>query len=198
MSNFFSHFLGEFNLKETETGIQIQICQPHLISLSQKKADQELRSMSSISAKKTSIKIFPLKFGRTTIGSSPTNDIVLNSFGIRPEHCFIEKKSINPNNKQKDEFNIKSSDSSFAPKSNLENNINEPSRTSGKTKKTSISISSLFKENTKCNRDCQSENLVTLYPIDKLCAIDGVLIENPYNLNSGLFLFIFSYFSFSK
>jgi hypothetical protein len=176
-------------LKETETGIQIQLCQPHLISLSQKKADLELRSVSSISTKKTSIKIFPLKFGRTTIGSSPSNDIVLNSVGIQLEHCFIEKKSINLNdNKQKDEFNIQSSDSSFSPKSNLQN---EQSRTSGRAKKTSISISALFKENAKRNQDCQPANLVTLYPIDKLCAIDGVLIENPYNLNSGLFLFFF-------
>jgi len=176
-------------LKETETGIQIQLCQPHLISLSQKKADLELRSVSSISTKKTSIKIFPLKFGRTTIGSSPSNDIVLNSVGIQLEHCFIEKKSINLNdNKQKDEFNIQSSDSSFSPKSNLQN---EQSRTSGRAKKTSISISALFKENAKRNQDCQPANLVTLYPIDKLCAIDGVLIENSYNLNSGLFLFFF-------
>ncbi len=186
-------------MKETETGIQIQLCQPHLISLSQKKDDLELRSVSSISAKKTSIKIFPLKFGRTTIGSSPSNDIVLNSVGIQPEHCFIEKKSINLNdNKQKDEFNIKSSDSSFSPKSNLQNNINEQSRTSGRAKKTSISISALFKENAKRNQDCQPANLVTLYPIDKLCAIDGVLIENPYNLNSGLFLFFFHILVSSK
>lgn len=162
--------------------MQIEICQPHLISLRQKK-DALVHSTSSIVAKQTSVNIFPLKLGRTTIGSLPNNDIVLCGFGIQPEHCFIENNSINLNNKKKYGLNSKSSD--------LENNIDEQNKTRSKTKKASISISSIFKTNNKCKEVYESVNLVTLYPIDRLCAIDGVLIDNPYHLNSGSILFFF-------
>lgn len=168
-------FRGNFQVEETEDGIKILLKQPHLISVIVNTTNiddansslnkKDLTDCSSDAnhskqANKTSIKIYPLKVGRTTIGSSDKNDIIINGPGVEPEHCFIENKLI-----------------SLANNSDLLND---------KTKSLS-SFSSFFKSKSKSKENlANSANLVTLYPIADLCAIDGVLIEKPYNLVSGL------------
>jgi hypothetical protein len=115
-------FRGNFQVEETENGIKIKLKQPHLISvtvnnnpnttqpimaaaktggdvvLNKKKPGQLLDCNSSEvgggKVNKTSIKIYPLKIGRTTIGSCANNDVVINSPGIEPQHCFIENNQL--------------------------------------------------------------------------------------------------------
>jgi hypothetical protein len=41
---------------------------------------------------KTKIRIYPLKLGRTTFGSDPANDVILQGRGIEPIHCFIDNQ----------------------------------------------------------------------------------------------------------
>lgn len=185
-------FKGDFQLKETENGIQIQVRQPHLISVTNnvnnEDAKQDLSRLSEANSfNKTSIKIYPLKLGRTTIGSSPNNDIVLTGPGIKSEHCFVENNLILLDRKSK----IRSS------KSNSNNSMNDSECDKKKGLLGPHSLASLFKLNkTKySNNNDDSKlpkgNLVTLYPIARLCAIDGVLIENPYQLNSGFYFVLF-------
>jgi hypothetical protein len=141
------NFKGNFSVEETETGIKIKIKQPHLISVTNNGFEESSEDSICLKSQnnKTSIKIYPLKIGRTSIGSDISNDIVLNGPGIEPEHCFIE---------------------------NLTKNL-------GKFKRT--------KENKKCDNSAKIslENLVTIFPIAKLCAVDGVIIDIPYALHTG-------------
>lgn len=125
--------MKSYHLQETIDGIQIQIKQPHLISVVVKNNDLTNNEFNKQENFKTSIRIYPLKLGRTTIGSSETNDIVLHGEGILDEHCFIENSNL--------------------VLSNMNNNNNN--------------------------------NLVTFYPIGELCSIDGVLIDQPFRLQSG-------------
>lgn len=74
--------LTHYQVEETLNGVQIQIKQPHLISV--------LRNQHEPKSNKTSIRIYPLKMGRTTIGSAATNDIVLKGAGVELDHCYIE------------------------------------------------------------------------------------------------------------
>lgn len=122
-----------YQLQETVDGIAIQIKQPHLISVIVRNTESNETNQNL----KTSIRIYPLKRGRTTLGSADSNDIVINGPGIEDEHCFIENNLINESNKA---------------------------------------------------------NLVTLYPIGSFCSIDGVLIEKPFKLNSGWFIFFLNYY----
>lgn len=119
-----------YQLQETVDGIQIQIKQPHLITVIFKETNEFKQENL-----KTSIRIYPLKSGRTTIGSALTNDIIVNGPGIEEEHCIIENILIDSHSKSK------------ATKSNL----------------------------------------VTIYPLAHLCSVDGVLVDNPFKLSSGLY-----------
>ncbi len=119
-----------YQLQETVDGIQIQIKQPHLISVVVK---NNCVDYTPEKIQKTSIKIYPLKSGRTTIGTAQSNDIVLSGAGVEDEHCFIEN-FIDSNRKQT--FNNKFSQ-------------------------------------------------VVLYPIGRLCSVDGVIVDKPFKLNSG-------------
>lgn len=145
-------FRGNFQVEETENGIKIQIKQPHLISvrvnsnniINNNSINDELNSMN-----KTSIKIYPLKVGRTTVGSCSRNDIQVQGRGIEPEHCFIENSQI------------------------------------------------ILNDRYSCVHD-ESCFIVTLYPIAQLCAVDGVLIDSPYVLNTGgILCFIYTQFFFN-
>jgi hypothetical protein len=177
-------FKGDFQLKETENGIQIQVRQPHLISVTNNNVNNEdlNRLNDNSNFNKTSIKIYPFKLGRTTIGSSPNNDIVLTGPSIEPEHCFIENNLILLNRNSK-------SRSCKDNSCNSNNSINESESDKKKSLFGPHSLTSLFKLNkTKDSKNkLPKGNLVTLYPIARLCAIDGVLIENPYQLNSGFY-----------
>ena len=123
-----------FHLEETNKGIQIQITQPHLVSVTKYSLNTYKDSQNSNNEhdtkqlSKTSIKIYPLNFGKTRIGSNLSNDIVINSPDIEPEQCYIE---------------------------------------------------TFLTNNKNCN------NKVILFPIGKLCAVDGVVISTPYTLHSG-------------
>lgn len=140
------NFNGNFSVEETETGIKIKIKQPHLISVTNNSCVEE-SSEQSIKANnnKTSIKIYPLKIGRTSIGSDINNDIILIGPGIEKEHCFIE-------------------------------NIRENSRKNRKIKGN--------KEN-EASSKISLDNSVTIFPIAKLCSVDGVIIDTPYKLHTG-------------
>jgi hypothetical protein len=145
-------FNPSFHLEETVNGIQIQIKQPHLISVTNNNSPNSGHiSLASNNPNKTSIKIYPLKLGRTTVGSAPQNDIVIDSVGIESEHCFIQNDLIFLDDNQISSSSAKT--------------INVKQRKSSK----------------------QQINLVTLFPIGKLCAVDDVLVDKPYMLNSGLF-----------
>ncbi|CAF0719821.1 unnamed protein product [Brachionus calyciflorus] len=137
-------------LKETVQGINVQLKEPHLICVSTDAKNQ---------LNKTSIKIYPLKIGKTTIGSCSKNDFVIKGPGIEPEHCFIEN-------------NLK-----FKSSENLA--IKYPSSNNYRR-----SLTSIFRRN-KTKDSINSNNLITLNPISKLCALDGVLIESPCVLTSG-------------
>lgn len=138
---------GNFQVEETEHGIQIQIKQPHLISVVC--SQEKLRSMFD-EMPKTSIRIFPLKLGRNTIGSALGNDIILNEPFVQPQHCYIDLE-LRDNNRH---------------------------------------------HHRRSKDGHQNQNLlVTFYPLAGLSAIDGVLIDNPYRLNTGknfshLFIFL--------
>lgn len=167
-SNTFE-FMGNFNVEETENGIKINLKQPHLISVQLKSnidANREDTENKNSKANKTSIKIYPLKVGRTSIGSSNTNDIVLNGHGIEPHHCFIENNLNTLSHTEKI------------------NTLNDNNFKQIKTQFQQRFIRSSSKES--CSTIC---NQVTLYPLAKLCAIDGVLIQDHINLNSGKFFF---------
>lgn len=125
-------------MEETESGIKIQIKQPHLISVRVNNNDLDGGDLSTsiMNMNKTSIKIYPLKLGRTTIGSCPRNDIQIQGRGIEPEHCFIENSQILLND-------------------------------------------------TITGNGPESCYIVTLYPMARLCAVDGVLVDTPYVLNTG-------------
>lgn len=126
-------FRGNFQVEETENGIKIQIKHPHLISV--RNDANNAVDLTQAAMNKTSIKIYPLKVGRTTVGSCPGNDILVNGRGIESEHCFIENTQIM---------------------------LNDDKLTSG---------------------ECCF--IATLYPLAKLCAVDGVLIDSPYVLSTG-------------
>ena len=128
----------QFQVEETFNGIHIHLKQPHLISVSS-------RSNAVPVQGRTSIKIFPLKLGRTTIGSAVTNDIVLSGSGVQPQHCYIE---------------------------------------TGHTFFTTINAS-VAADSKKWSKSIKEINLVTLYPIGHLCAVDGVIIDQPFPINSG-------------
>ena len=132
-------FRGNFQVEETENGIKIQIKHPHLISV-RNDANNSV-DLTQTAMNKTSIKIYPLKVGRTTVGSCARNDILVNGRGIEPEHCFIENTQIM---------------------------LNDDKLTSG-----------------------ESCFIATLYPLAKLCAVDGVLIDSPYVLSTGSLYFIY-------
>lgn len=134
-------FRGNFHVEETETGIKIQIRQPHLISV--RNNDDSTTASNATSMNKTSIKIYPLKVGRTRIGScAQRNDIYVQGRGIEPDHCYIEN--------------------------------------------TEIVLNDRFLTN---DDDTESCFVATLYPLAKLCAVDGVLIDTPYVLSTGLYFF---------
>ncbi len=119
---------SQFQVEETLNGVNIQIKNPHLISVISVKD-----SVSSASVKRTSIRIYPLKTGRTLIGSDPSNDIVLKAGrSIEADHCFIENR-----------------------------------------------------------KAVDGGRMVTLYPIAKFCAVEGVLIDEPYLITSGKYFFFF-------
>lgn len=126
-------FRGNFQVEETENGIKIQIKHPHLISV-RNDANNSV-DLTQTAMNKTSIKIYPLKVGRTTVGSCSGNDILVNGRGIESEHCLIENTQIM---------------------------LNDDTLTSG---------------------ECCF--IATLYPLAKLCAVDGVLIDSPYVLSTG-------------
>jgi hypothetical protein len=94
-------------VEETISGIQIQIKQPHLISVRVRSAAECNETMN-----KTSIKIYPLKMGRTTIGSAVSNDIVIEGAGVEAEHCFVENTLVTV--QEDDDENSSSSFSSSA------------------------------------------------------------------------------------
>lgn len=136
---------GNFQVEETEHGIQIQIKQPHLISVicSQEKLKQNQKQKLEDDKEmpRTSIRIFPLKLGRNTIGSAQGNDIILNEPFVQSEHCYIDLE--------------------------LRASTSHHRTNDGQQKKK------------------QQNLLVTFYPLAGLSAIDGVLIDNPYRLNTG-------------
>lgn len=135
-------FRGNFKVEETENGIKIQIKQPHLICVrvnhngNNPEDDLSILNENPININKTSIRIYPLKVGRTKIGSCSNSDIQIQGIGIEPEHCFIESNQIFLNDKM------------------------------------------------VC-QETESLFIVTIYPLAKLCAVDGVLIDKPLVLNTG-------------
>lgn len=135
-------FRGNFKVEETENGIKIQIKQPHLICVRVKhnenndEDDLSISNENPININKTSIRIYPLKVGRTKIGSCSNSDIQIQGIGIEPEHCFIESNQIFLNDKT-------------------------------------------------AYQETESFFIVTIYPIAKLCAVDGVLIDKSLVLNTG-------------
>lgn len=135
-------------LKETVDGINIQLQEPHLISVS---IDENKNDHKSNIVNKTSIQIFPLKLGKTSIGSSDKSDLVIKGPGIQSLHCFIENSHLSKSNQ----------------------NLNNSNKRS---------FGSLFK---KAKTKDTPNSTVIVYPIAKLCAIDGVLIESPTTLISG-------------
>lgn len=146
-------FRGKFQVEETENGIKIQIKQPHLINVrvnSKRESggccsDDQMSMTKAINedvitnVNKTSIKIYPLKLGRTTIGSAPNNDIQMQGRGIEARHCYIENSQIVLNDE--------------------------------KVNRGSLDLECCY--------------VVTIYPLAKLCAVDGVLVDRPYVLNTG-------------
>lgn len=141
-------FRGNFQVEETENGIKIQIKQPHLISVrvnsNENKDDNQLSitTENNMNMNKTSIKIYPLKSGRTMIGSCLNNDIHVQGRGIESEHCFIENNQIILNDKM-------------------------------------------------VGGEIESCFIVTIYPLAKLCAVDGVLIDKPFVLTTGKWFCVF-------
>jgi len=120
---------SRFQVEETLNGVNIQIKQPHLISVISRDGSQLSTPIS-----RTSIRIYPLKTGRTRIGSDPGNDIVLKAGrSIEAEHCFIENR-----------------------------------------------------------KAVDGGRMVALYPIGRFCAVEGVLIEEPYLITSGKSVLLFS------
>jgi hypothetical protein len=152
-----------FRVEETVSGIQIQIKQPHLIWVRvRSQADDEATNHAAVN--KTSIKIYPLKTGRTSIGSAHSNDIVIEGAGIEAEHCFVENALVTIG------------ESSCSSSSSCESSQHSDSSSS--------SISSYRAATTTTKR----VNLVTLFPIGRLCAVDGVVVDAPYMLHSGRFI----------
>ena len=128
---------------------------------------------------------------------SPSNDIVLVGPGIQSEHCYIENQFVTLDCKSKYAHNFNSSSDYLSSRTNDVDHANnddsydqnDEAVQSGRKNisKSSSSVSSLFRLNRKKEPGKVARaNLVTLYPIAKLCAIDGVLIEDPYQLQSGL------------
>ncbi|RNA27519.1 pleckstrin homology-like domain family B member 2 isoform X1 [Brachionus plicatilis] len=150
-----NHAKNNSNLyfKETIDGINIQLQEPHLISVS---FDESKNDQSSDLLSKTSIQIFPLKLGKCSVGSSEKSDLVIKGPGIQSLHCFIENSS-----KSKSIENLNKENTQFTNRK---------------------SFGSLFK---RAKTKDASNSRVTMYPIAKLCAIDGVLIESPTALTSG-------------
>jgi hypothetical protein len=140
-----------FHVEETLGGIQIQIKQPHLISVRVKPANAE-------SVNKTSIKIYPLKIGRTTIGTAPSNDIVIEGEGVESEHAFVENQLVS----LVDDTSSSSSSSSSSEDSSVSDSTG------------SFTASS-----------APSVHMVTLFPIGRLCAVDDVIVGVPFPLHSG-------------
>ena len=64
-----------FCINETTNGLRVNLTYPHLTSI----AD----------SKKTLIKIYRLKIGKTTVGSLDSNDIVIKANDIEENHCSI-------------------------------------------------------------------------------------------------------------
>lgn len=169
VKNKLTELNGSFHLEETEKGIKIRVKQPHLvISSTSKPAEKE-------DATKTSIRIFPLRLGRTTIGSSSTNDIVLDGTGIEDEHCYIENVLVSETfgddlaKKDTRSAHLVCCKKQVEPDGTTESAKQEPEQTKPRKKSNKLI------------------NLVTLYPLAELCAVDGVLIQDPYRLNCGEF-----------
>jgi hypothetical protein len=159
-----------FFVTETQNGIQIQIIQPHLISTVHECENEDKENKHNNS--KTKIKIYPLKTGRTTIGSSLNNDIVLNGKGIEPEHCFIECIQTSQN------------------ESHLENNLNDTlcKEIGSDSVKNLFPKSHVNMNNLSSHQPTRACNFAILFPLAKLCSVDGVLIDRPYGLNLGFIL----------
>jgi hypothetical protein len=64
-----------FNINETSNGLRINLKYPHLTTI--------------IDDSRTLVKIYPLKHGKTTIGSLDSNEIVIKSEDIEGKHCSI-------------------------------------------------------------------------------------------------------------
>lgn len=47
---------------------------------------------SSLNKSKTKIRIYPLKLGKTTFGTDPSNDVILQGHGVEPVHCYIDNQ----------------------------------------------------------------------------------------------------------
>jgi hypothetical protein len=171
--------IENFTVEETLGGIQIQIKQPHLLSVrvnSNQDGTYQVSNSQTSTIKKTSIKIYPLKLGRTTIGSALHNDIVLSGVGIEAEHCFIENCLVFLDETQNQ------SDDNFDDDEEL--NL---------TSTTSCSHSSSI----SCKISRTRAHMCTIFPIGTLCAVDDVLIDAPFILNSGNFHFSFTNIEFS-
>lgn len=138
VKNKLTELNGSFHLEESEKGIKIRVRPPHLVISS-------TAERAANAATKTSIRIYPLRLGRTTVGASASSDIVLSGAGIEDEHCYFENVLITD-----------TTDQDAAAKS-------------------------------QTDQSKKLVNLVTLYPLAQLCAVDGVLIDHPYRLNCGKF-----------
>lgn len=128
--------------------------------------DQRKNDQKSELLSKASIQIFPLKLGKVSVGSSNKSDIVVKGPGVHSLHCFIEN---NPRSKSNDNFNKENT-----PLSNR------------------LYFGSLFRR--AKTKDVPNSS-VTIYPIAKLCAIDGVLLEGPTTLNPGKYEILSKYFA---
>lgn len=159
--------INRIQLEETQNGIQIQIKQPHLIWV---RSDSSPRTENT----KTSIKIYPLKLGRTYVGTdAKKNDIVLlneDDETLASEHCFIDNVLVGANDARIEDLSVSSNTSS----------------SSG-----CFSTSGACSSATAATTNQKLVNMVTLYPVTgNMCAVDGVIVEHPYILNSGKSSFI--------
>lgn len=119
-----------FYVKETHDGFKINLNSPYLISIIEFYDNNNATNIDNYNNslfyndEKTLIKIFPLNYGCTKIGSSDTNDIIINSPDIESKHCYINYNHFN--------------------------------------------------------------NEVILYPLCRLCSVDGVLVDKAYPLKLGI------------
>ena len=176
------------------------------------------------SSNEAEVRFFPLKHGRTSIGSSRSNDISIRGAGIAPQHCYIEstwKKEANDNNNTSLDENtciasnnqkiisndvtsgqLESNDVvALASKNAIDDLTKKRERTwaidgllwprrlaSSRRKRKEKAVASAAQMNNNNNNDnkkSRRESLTILVPIAQLCAVDGVVVENPCKLNSG-------------